>query len=586
MAKQEYISQIQSQLEAIRDETHARANTATRIGNALLALLSLVGDDGDRYLSRLNDDEALGLIRFLKGLEATSAVVGKLQSGQATIDGELNVNGTITSDNDVVKIIKRLISKEGIQFGTDFADGLTGVGGYIDGNGRGYMRSLELYESLSVPELKYNRVSVKVGCDWRAPGAGIIASVEPDKDEDGNYIASGVINLRLEDGEIGLIEADDLCMGIWHNTNGDNEAETTDDYKGNYTFAGFSTVYFRIVEITNTANNSQARYVLRNDDRWPAKMHPCTNMTFVVFGNPANEDRRSSEYATTRYRRFLRNVTTWEYGIGNIAMQFGDLENLMAYGVDMKGYSVFAQNMYLTGHISGVDSNDCELVISGINDTITVGENRKIDMKLMSKGYEVSDALFDISRDSGDADADAIWNESHKGLASTIYLSSDDMGEGGYVNPVMFIFTGTSQKDSAITSSTGKVIRLVTQEQMYITFSSNKGQSLQVYYDNVDIAIEARLMYGEEDITESLVTNKSDTQVVWTRDSGNINTDKAWIPTIGDKKNVLLIEDKVNGRHDCGDSWQTSLQTTFKCEITVNIGNSVMKMSADLNVGI
>ena len=214
MAKQEYISQIQSQLEAIRDETHARANTATRIGNALLALLSLVGDDGDRYLSRLNDDEALGLIRFLKGLEATSAVVGKLQSGQATIDGELNVNGTITSDNDVVKIIKRLISKEGIQFGTDFADGLTGVGGYIDGNGRGYMRSLELYESLSVPELKYNRVSVKVGCDWRAPGAGIIASVEPDKDEDGNYIASGVINLRLEDGEIGLIEADDLCMGI------------------------------------------------------------------------------------------------------------------------------------------------------------------------------------------------------------------------------------------------------------------------------------------------------------------------------------------------------------------------------------
>ena len=242
--------------------------------------------------------------------------------------------------------------------------------------------------------------------------------------------------------------------------------------------------------------------------------------------------------------------------------------------------------MYLTGHIAGVDSNDCELVIYGINDTITVGENRKIDMKLMSKGYEVTDALFDISRDSGDADADAIWNESHKGLASTIYLSSDDMGEGGYVNPVMFIFTGTSQKDSAITSSTGKVIRLVTQEQMYITFSSNKGQSLQVYYDNVDIAIEARLMYGEEDITESLVTNKSDTQVVWTRDSGNINTDKAWIPTIGDKKNVLLIEDKVNGRHDCGDSWQTSLQTTFKCEITVNIGNSVMKMSADLNVGI
>ena len=548
---------------------------------------------GNSFLRKDIKDKAKGHITFdggitstkdsnFKRISATESSFDKADVKDISIEKSMKIDAPIDSSKDYISSNKLLRADRGVQFGSSFADGVTGLGGYINEYGVGYLRSLELAESLTVPELNYNRINVNVGFDWRASGGGIIDNVIMDVDSNGNELTTGTATIKLEDGEIGSIALDDLCLGIWHNTKGDNDKETSDDYKGNYTFAGFQTCYFRIIEATGDNNNSIFKFALRSG----YKVKPQKNMRFVCFGNPTNEKRQSSEYSTTKYTRFLRNVTTWEYRIENIGMQFGDLENLMVYGVDMKGYSVFAQNMYLTGHIAGVDSNDCELVISGINDTITVGENRKIDMKLMSKGYEVSDALFDISRDSGDADADAIWNEGHKGLASTIYLSSDDMGEGGYVNPVMFIFTGTSQKDSAITSSTGKVIRLVTQEQMYITFSSNKGQSLQVYYDNVDIAIEARLMYGEEDITDSLVTNKSDTQVVWTRDSGNINTDKAWIPTIGDKKNILLIEDKVNGRHDCGDSWQTSLQTTFKCEITVNIGNSVMKMSADLNVGI
>ena len=597
------ISKIQDKIDSIV----TGSGTSGYISNENIK--NIVDIEGSkRFLSKVNPDEALGLIKFRKGIEAEKAKINKdieatsakitkdilatsgdftnFHTDNAVIDEGLDINGPINSASDFIKILKKIISSDGVQFGDNFAEGIPGIGGLINGEGRGFLRSLELYESLSVPELNYNRVNINVGFDWRASGGGVIEDVSIDVDENGEYLTTGTITLKLEDGEIGSVMADDLCLGIFHNIDGSNDAETTDDYKGLYSFAGFSTCYFRITEILDTNYNSKFKFVLRNDGKWTAKTYPKASMRFVCFGNPTNEKRQSSEYSTTKYTRFLRNVTTWEYRIENIGMQFGDLENLMVYGVDMKGYSVFAQNMYLTGHIAGVDSNDCELVISGINDTITVGENRKIDMKLMSKGYEVSDALFDISRDSGDADADATWNEGHKGLASTIYLSSDDMGEGGYVNPVMFIFTGTSQKDSAITSSTGKVIRLVTQEQMYITFYSNKGKSLQVYYDNVDIAIEARLMYGEEDITDSLVINKSDTQVVWTRDSGNINTDKAWIPTIGDKKNILLIEDKVNGRHDCGDSWQTSLQTTFKCEITVNIGNSVMKMSADLNVGI
>lgn len=58
--------------EGIRDERRTNANTATRIGNALLALLDFSGDG--TKLSKVMDDETPFNIK-MKGLEATSILV-------------------------------------------------------------------------------------------------------------------------------------------------------------------------------------------------------------------------------------------------------------------------------------------------------------------------------------------------------------------------------------------------------------------------------------------------------------------------------------------------------------------------------
>lgn len=64
---------LQKEFELIRDERRTHANTATRIGNALLALLQRVDVVGiDKFLRRDVDDVAQGHITFAQGLAAGS----------------------------------------------------------------------------------------------------------------------------------------------------------------------------------------------------------------------------------------------------------------------------------------------------------------------------------------------------------------------------------------------------------------------------------------------------------------------------------------------------------------------------------
>ena len=71
---------LQTQFEGIRDERRLQANTAYRIGTAFLSLLHFTSDGmhttieellkkiEGKYLSKVKDDEAAGLITFLRGL--------------------------------------------------------------------------------------------------------------------------------------------------------------------------------------------------------------------------------------------------------------------------------------------------------------------------------------------------------------------------------------------------------------------------------------------------------------------------------------------------------------------------------------
>ena len=236
-----------------------------------------------------------------------------------------------------------------------FLQGFTGYGYNFDHLGNGEVESLVIRRFLEVPEIRFNRQTVVAGYFWIAAGGGKIEKVEPDETGD-----TGTCWLKLEEGEIGAIAVDDICMGIFHNIKdpSSNATANKDDGIGNTEFSGFCTVYFRITEVSDYMDengivwhNRQFRYALRpTSSTWSKKFHPLEFMNFVSYGNFSNTSRQKSAYMATNYIRFLAHQNTWEFSIANIEQQFGDLSNLKtAFGLDLSGYSSYQRNLYLTG---------------------------------------------------------------------------------------------------------------------------------------------------------------------------------------------------------------------------------------------
>lgn len=240
-----------------------------------------------------------------------------------------------------------------------FAEGLTGFGAKIDKKGYGEMRGLRLWEFLEVPELRYNRVEIFLGIKWRVPGAGIILSCTPDTDSEGNQLTTGTCTLKLEEGEFGAVSKDDIALGIFHFGDERDATEDSDDSKGNFKFSGFATSYFRVTEVSGD-NNETFRYALRPG----YTIHPQPQMNFSCYGNFTDEARQSSAYETRTYTRLLWKQNDWEFTVGNIAMQYGDLTNLNIFGLNMSGYSMYLNSVYFTGTINQVKPDGTPVLVA------------------------------------------------------------------------------------------------------------------------------------------------------------------------------------------------------------------------------
>lgn len=384
----------------------------------------------NKALSRVHADTASGHIGFLDGLSSD----------------ELSV------------------MKKGVQFGEIFAEGLTGFGGKIDGDGAAQLDSLTLRSYLEVPELRFNRVSIQVGNRWRAPGGGIIDHVVIDCDENGNELYSGTAYLHLEEGEIGKVYEDDICQGIWHDgiNPSENETDDFDDSKGNFKFSGFYTAYFRIDKVlsVNGGTNNAFHYSLRNDGKWKLFKHPASMMHFVCYGNFSNVDRQQSRYSTLTYERYLTEVNTWEFSESNIAAQFGDLSNLSVFGLKMDGYSAYLKNIYMSGTIKQFEAIGRKMVIDqSLNGYMAPDETETVTVQIVD-GYlqdHTNEYNFKVERDTGDAASDAVWNAKpeHLNCGSVFNISFDDLhinAEHGGIS-TMFYVTATNGKDNAVTAS-------------------------------------------------------------------------------------------------------------------------------------
>ena len=554
------IQKIQNQISSIVSGNGGAGTVGGGVSTTQIKnLIDSVGSD--RFLSKLNSDTAAGIITFLQGLVS---------------------NGTITAKDKII-------------LGEYVESALwDGRGGCLDKDGNAWLRNLTLAESLTVPKLSYNMVEICPGIKWQSAGGGTIKEVEVEKLADGSQTINGTITLDLKEGEIGQIAVGDLCMAVFHSIAMPdiNAKEDFDSGTGTMTRAGFYTCYFRITDILETQYNSKARYVLRNDDIWPYRHHPSAQMIFVAFGNPEREERQQSCYQTTTYTRYLSNVTTWEFETYNIAMQLGDLSNLSVFGYNLQGYSAFLNNAYITGHIEEIRDLRAYIHISGLEDShIEVGGSREVKMWLERANHNYHDAEWDITRESGLPEADAEWNEAHKSVSSPLTLTSEDMGEGAYLQAVMFTFTGRKTITDDVTGnpisfegSTSAMLTLVSREQLHIEFQPVEGKSYVVKATNVDTIIEARLYFGQQDITDSILL-RSSTTMKWTRDSGIPSEDAAWTATTEGSPNIIHIIDRKDDRHDCGSYWMEKLKVIYTFECNVIFAAEEISMESSMQLG-
>lgn len=449
-----------------------------------------------------------------------------------------------------------LTAEKGTQFGKVFVPGIAGgIGGKIDGEGNGELKSLRVREFLEATEYRHNRVSINVGNQWRAPGGGVIEEVIPDTDLDGNLLPSGTIVLHLEDGEIGAVDYDDICQGIFHDsaTIGNNSKDNFDDGIGNFRFAGFFSSYFRITELIDSdSGNSKFRYTLRNDDKWAALYHPCAMMTFVAYGNFTKKDRQNSRYSTLTYERYLQNVNDWTFTQSNIAAQFGDLSNLNVFGLDMTGYSAYLDNVYFSGTIQQIEKAPLRMEIENPGGGILAsGESTVINCRVL-KGFDYvadDDLTWEILRDTGDADADAAWTQKQKvkDFAGCITLShsstDDDLSTNPLVKGTLFTFIAHSKNGSTVRASI--ILRPPEEgEKGEDAILVSISQSGVIRNGQGNIILYASVFKGGDDITDKYIPE----QFSWIRDSGNADFDAGWNRLHKDYGNtVALTAEDVRG---------------------------------------
>lgn len=555
------IQKIQNQIEHIQNGGVSGGMTSSQIKD-------IVGSVGsDRFISKINPDTAAGIITFMKGLVA---------------------DGIITA-------------KQGVEFG-EYMTGLIGRGGKIDANGHGELRSLTLHEWLEVPEIRFNRITVNIGLSIRSEGGGIIQEVVPDVYDDGTFAPMGSAWLKLEDGEYGAIALNDLNMGIWHDFGGGNATENADDKKGTITKRGFKTVYFRITDIPATdpdgKDNSDHhffRYALRSVEDGGNNSHPCAQMHFAQRGNTDDTERQGLLLSTTKYDIRLAGVNSWYFQDNQIYMIEGELEgfSMQQIGSDGNTYTkhfhgsglVFG-NAYMFGKMDEFERAGYRMEITRSGDgRITSASPENITIRIINAyGVNVTSRFttFKLTRDSGDPEADAEWNKQHESVATEFTMSAAALGTMAYIQPILFTVTASAEGLQDVSASFTE--RLVSTEQLHIEFQPVEGKSYVVKASNVDTIVEARLFYGSEDITDTILL-RSTTQMKWTRDSGIPTEDAAWTATTEGSPNIIHIIDRVDDRHDCGSYWMEKLKVIFAFECNVVFAAEEISMEAAMQLG-
>ena len=276
--------------ERIRDEVQEAANTAQRVGQLLIDLITEMKGADSRYLSGIRPDTAHAPIRFAQGLTAK----------------EVRTEGT-----------------EQVQEQLLVGDFLLGQSGArINKDGAAEVETLTVRSRLEVAEMQINRLTAMEG-DWLLTESGTVEQVEQRGTQ-------WVLTMRRRfEGDITAFAVHDVIKGIV-------STAAVRAFRPNTPLPTPETALYAVawlrVESVDINDNSITCSLYDNADvPGGANMQPCEGMNLARWGNTSIAERRSCLYLSSREGRImhLQGVTAPKITAEHQRASFGTLPDFL-----------------------------------------------------------------------------------------------------------------------------------------------------------------------------------------------------------------------------------------------------------------
>ena len=313
----------------------------------------------DWFLSALNDDDAQGIINFLKGLKIAGNLINRIvKQGDKDVTytdedvmSALRVMTEIENSaeklkeiflrKDVADSTKYLLSLLGgtvIKKYAKFGDFVTGVdGGFINEKGDIEMGSGVFRKRLFVPEIAYNRTTYFKGRMVNSPGGGCTVLSYVDNG-DGTY----TITPDLTDAD-GLSQfVDDILTTYFVTKNSEGKLNGFEEMKFRVTAADYTAKKFTVIPRPGHSD-------------WK----PAEQMVLAQTGNFTDPERQTyiliDSVNGNNCITFFDNANTWDPEPAQMKSWFGKKKGMTVAGINADSYSAVLQNIIMTGLIFQVD---------------------------------------------------------------------------------------------------------------------------------------------------------------------------------------------------------------------------------------
>ena len=276
--------------EQIRDEVQEAANTAQRVGQLLIDLITEMKGADSRYLSGIRPDTAHAPIRFAQGLTAK----------------EVRTEGT-------EQVQEQLLVG-------DFLSGQSGA--RINKDGAAEVETLTVRSRLEVAEMQINRLTAVEG-DWLLTESGTVEQVEQRGTQ-------WILTMRRRfEGDITAFAVHDVIKGIV-------STAAVRAFRPNTPLptpetALYAVAWLRVESVDINENSITCSLYDNADVPGGANMQPCEGMNLARWGNTSIAERRSCLYLSSREGRImhLQGVTAPKITAEHQRSSFGTLPDFL-----------------------------------------------------------------------------------------------------------------------------------------------------------------------------------------------------------------------------------------------------------------